>query len=75
MGKGRMNKNPAVTLNGQNLTIEEIVAIGIGDRSVELDASALERCRASRKFLEQEVAARRIIYGVNTSLDRCATNH
>ena len=67
MGKGRMNKNPAVTLNGYNLTIEEIVAIGIGDRSVDLDASALERCRASRKFLEQEVSARRIIYGVNTS--------
>ncbi len=62
-----MKNTPAVVLNGQDLTIEEIVAIGIGDRKVALDPEALDRCRASRKFLEQEVAARRIIYGVNTS--------
>lgn len=56
-----------VLLTGNNLTIEEIVAIGIGDRKVVLDLAALERCQKSRQFLEEEVAARRIIYGVNTS--------
>jgi histidine ammonia-lyase len=62
-----MEKRPAVVLNGYNLTIEEIIAIGIGDKTVELDKDAIERCRKSRKFLEEEVAAKRIIYGVNTS--------
>ncbi|MEZ4601629.1 MAG: aromatic amino acid ammonia-lyase [Syntrophotaleaceae bacterium] len=60
-------RRPAIALNGCDLRIEDIVAIGVGDREVCLDPAALERCRASRRFLEQEVAARRIIYGVNTS--------
>lgn len=58
---------PEVVLNGSDLTIDDIVAIGIGDKAVALDPAALERCRRSRAFLEQEVAAGRIIYGVNTS--------
>jgi histidine ammonia-lyase len=62
-----MPERAAVVLNGNTLTIEEIVAIGVGDRKVALAADALERCRASRKFLEDAVAAKRIIYGVNTS--------
>ncbi len=62
-----MADKPAVVLDGESLTAEEIVAIGVGDRDVALAPAALERCRASRRFLEEEVAARRIIYGVNTS--------
>jgi histidine ammonia-lyase len=62
-----MSENPVVVLNGNTLTIEEIVSIGVGDRKVALASDALERCRASRRFLEEEVAAKRIIYGVNTS--------
>jgi len=60
-------KRPEVILNGNDLTVDDIVAVGIGDKGVALDPSALERCRRSRAFLEREVSARRIIYGVNTS--------
>ncbi|RMD73667.1 MAG: histidine ammonia-lyase, partial [Lentisphaerae bacterium] len=56
-----------VVLNGNDLTIADIVAVGIGDRDVALAPEALERCRASRMFLEEQVKARRVIYGVNTS--------
>ena len=62
-----MKQKPAVILNGEDLTIDDIVAIGVGDKRVELDPAALRRCAASRQFLEREVAAGRIIYGVNTS--------
>jgi histidine ammonia-lyase len=62
-----MDNRPAVVLNGNDLTVEDIVAIGIGDKRVEIDPAALERCRKSRDFLAREVEARRIIYGVNTS--------
>ena len=62
-----MDTRPTVTLNGNNLSIEDIVAIGIGDKKVAIDPKALSRCKASRSFLEEEVLAKRIIYGVNTS--------
>lgn len=62
-----MDNRPVVVLNGNSLTIEDIVAIGIGDKRVAIDSAALERCRKSRAFLEQEVNAKRVIYGVNTS--------
>ncbi len=58
---------PTVVLNGEDLTVDDIVAIGIGDKRVELDPAALERCRESRDLLERAVGARHIIYGVNTS--------
>jgi histidine ammonia-lyase len=56
-----------VILNGNTLTVEDIVAVGIGDKGVALDKSALEKCRKSREFLAEEVEQNRIIYGVNTS--------
>jgi histidine ammonia-lyase len=61
------DRRPTVVLNGGDLTITDIVAIGVGDQRVALEPAALARCRASRAFLEAEVAAHRIIYGVNTS--------
>jgi histidine ammonia-lyase len=61
------DNRPIVKLTGYDLTIEDIVAVGIGDKRVELDEAAVKRCRASRAFLEEEIAQRRIIYGVNTS--------
>ena len=62
-----MDSRPVVELDGGNLSVGDIVAIGIGDKQVALSADAVQRCRESRAYLEEEVAAERIIYGVNTS--------
>jgi histidine ammonia-lyase len=62
-----MINNQTVCLNGSDLTIEDIVAIGIGEKKVSLNSDSIERCRASRAFLESRVKAKHIIYGVNTS--------
>ncbi len=62
-----MSNVETVILTGNDLSIDDIVAIGVGDKQVALDPQALQRCRASRAFLEDEVAAKRVIYGVNTS--------
>ena len=63
----KKDNRPTVDLNGNDLTIEDIVAIGVGDKRVALDDMALERCRRSRAFLSDEIEKKRIIYGVNTS--------
>jgi histidine ammonia-lyase len=62
-----MGNRPVVVLTGNDLSIEDIVAIGVGDKQVRADPAALSRCRESREFLKQEIDADRIIYGVNTS--------
>lgn len=58
---------PCVNLNGNDLSVEDIVSIGIGDKRISLDPKALNLCQESRKFLEQEIDAGHIMYGVNTS--------
>jgi len=62
-----MEKNRTIVLTGNDLSFRDIVAIGIGDKKVELDNSSLEKCRASRLFLEEAIKDKKIIYGVNTS--------
>ncbi len=59
--------NDTIVLTGYDLSIDEIVAIGRGEKKVSMEPRALQRCEASRKFLEEEISKQRVIYGVNTS--------
>ncbi|MCP3898119.1 MAG: aromatic amino acid lyase [Desulfobacteraceae bacterium] len=62
-----MDSRPSIMLTGQDLTYKDIVAVGIGDKRVELDEKALIKCQASRDFLKDAIDSQKIIYGVNTS--------
>lgn len=62
-----MSAKKTVVLTGCDLTVEQIIAVGVGDLNVALDEQALQRCRESREFLENAVEQKHIIYGVNTS--------
>ena len=61
------DKRPVVVLDGNSLTAADIVAIGVGDKRIEIDPKALQRCQVSRDYLIEDIRAKRIIYGVNTS--------
>ncbi len=56
-----------VELNGTDLSLDDMVAIGTGQRTVALDPRSLEKCRAGRDYLTGKVKAGQIVYGVNTS--------
>lgn len=58
---------PKVLLTGNDMTVEDIVSVGIGDREIELDKKALDKCSLSREFLLETIEKNHIIYGVNTS--------
>lgn len=60
-------KKQAVILDGNHLSIEDIVAIGRSEKLVVLDKDALKKCAASRDFLMQQINDGKIIYGVNSS--------
>ena len=57
-----------IILTGKNLTIEDIVSVARHSEKVELHPEAMERIKHCRTFIEGRIAAREIMYGVNTGI-------
>ena len=58
----------SVVVSGSHLTVENIVAVARHGERVELHPEARERIRTCRAFIEERIAAREIMYGVNTGI-------
>ena len=58
----------SITLNGSGLTVDALVRIARHNEPVALAPEALERIRRCRAMLERKIAAREIMYGVNTGI-------
>ncbi len=58
----------AIVLDGNSLTIEKLVRIARFGEKVELHPDALARIKACRAMLEKKIAAREIMYGINTGI-------
>ena len=58
----------AIVLDGAGLTIDKLVRIARGGEKVELAPAALDSIRRCRALLEEKIAAREIMYGVNTGI-------
>jgi histidine ammonia-lyase len=58
----------SITITGRGITIEDVEAVARGGEKVELDPDALARIRECRAFIEERIAAREIMYGVNTGI-------
>ncbi len=63
--------NP-IRLDGRSLTIELVAEIARHRRPVELDDGAIARIRKCRALLERKIAAREVMYGVNTGIGELA---
>ncbi len=57
-----------VVLTGNDLTIEDIVAVARHGAKVELHPDAVERIHVCRAFVNERIEAREIMYGVNTGI-------
>ncbi len=58
----------AVVLTGKDLTIEKLVQIARNNEKVELHTDSLERIKKCREMLEEKIAAKEIMYGINTGI-------
>jgi histidine ammonia-lyase len=58
----------AITITGNNLTIEDVVAVARHGERVELHPDARDRISRCRAFLDGRIEAREIMYGVNTGI-------
>lgn len=67
-----MNAYPdtGITLNGQQLSIEQVEAIARRFTPVHLSADAIERIQASRRLVERMVRERQVAYGVTTGFGK-----
>jgi histidine ammonia-lyase len=55
-----------VQLDGENLTCENLVLIGMGDARVEISQSAISKIEKSRDVIEEAVKGKKPVYGVTT---------
>ncbi len=58
----------AIVLDGNNLTIENVVDIARSNAQVELSNEATERIEKCRAMLEKKIEQKEIMYGVNTGI-------
>ncbi|MFA6092794.1 MAG: aromatic amino acid ammonia-lyase [Elusimicrobiota bacterium] len=58
----------AIKIDGRSLKIEDVVRVARGGEKIELAAEAVERIKKCRGMLEKKIAAREIMYGVNTGI-------
>ena len=57
-----------IVLDGSSLTIEKLVAIARFNEPVQLAPAALERIKVCRAMLEEKLAAKETMYGINTGI-------
>ncbi|MGC8724189.1 MAG: HAL/PAL/TAL family ammonia-lyase [Acidobacteriota bacterium] len=57
-----------IRLDGEHLTIEEVVRVARHGEQVELAAEAMERIKTCRAMLERKIRAHETMYGVNTGI-------
>ena len=61
-----------VTVNGDPLTVEDVVDVALGRATAELGADAAERMRASLDVVTKAIQGTRAVYGVNTGFGALA---
>jgi len=63
----------SIVLDGQNLTIEKVVRVARARDPVSLAPEAKKRIEKCRAMLEDKIAKREIMYGVNTGIGELAS--
>lgn len=58
----------AISINGNNLSIEKMVEIARHNEKIELSQEAIERIKVCRELVEKKLKENAIMYGVNTGI-------
>jgi histidine ammonia-lyase len=67
--------NGTITLSGDGLTVDDVLAVARGRARVNLDDAALLRVRAARDVVDRVLASGEAVYGLNTGLGSLARHH
>ncbi|NIM89686.1 MAG: histidine ammonia-lyase [Candidatus Aminicenantes bacterium] len=58
----------AITLDGHNLSIENVVQVARENEKIDIHPEAMKRIQKCRDLLEDKIKKREIMYGVNTGI-------
>jgi histidine ammonia-lyase len=64
-----------ITLSGDGLTVDDVLAVARGHARVGLDPDALVRVRAARDVVDRVLASGESVYGLNTGLGSLSRHH
>lgn len=64
-----------IRINGNDLTIEEVVAVARHRETVELDPAAFGAVEKSHAFVERLLSENRVVYGITTGVGELSTTH
>jgi histidine ammonia-lyase len=64
-----------ITLSGDGLTVDHVLAVARGNARVGLDTEALARVRAARDVVDRVLASGESVYGLNTGLGSLSRHH
>jgi histidine ammonia-lyase len=64
-----------ISLDGNALTLKEIMRVAAGEVGIVLDATAVQRMQASRDLVDQWVRDKRIMYGITTGFGEFSNVH
>jgi histidine ammonia-lyase len=68
-----MSTAPQISLNGNDLTFEQLYRVALHGDAVSLSPSAVERMNASRSVVDHLVASGETAYGINTGFGKLAS--
>ena len=64
-----------IKINGNNLTIENVINVALNYEKVELSAEAIPQINKSRKFVDSVVAEGKVVYGITTGFGELANTY
>ena len=70
-----VSTNENITLSGDDLMVEDVLAVARTRARVQLDAAALVRVRAARDVVDRVLASGESVYGLNTGLGSLSRHH
>ncbi|MBW6515888.1 MAG: histidine ammonia-lyase [Candidatus Cloacimonetes bacterium] len=62
----------SINIDGNNLTLEEIKRVAVGNQGIRLSEAAKKAVRKCRDYVEKLIADKRIVYGLTTGFGKFA---
>ena len=59
-----------VSIDGDNLTLEQVEEVALGKASVKIDPKAISKINKCRKYVEKIVDEQKTVYGINTGFGK-----